>query len=130
MEIETVQKETIHPRKSYKMNSSCADILLFAAYKWQMSKPSLMADTNDVMDQKPSNKYWIDVQLRWGDYDSHDIERYTRAKFLDYTTDNMSIYPSPTGELSQSLGGTKLPDAHVKWCFELAGLCSMNNQPC
>ncbi len=34
---------------------------------------------------------------RWGDYDSHDIERYVRAKFLDYTTDNMSIYPSPTG---------------------------------
>ena len=34
LEIETVQKETIHPRKSYKMNSSCADILLFAAYKW------------------------------------------------------------------------------------------------
>ena len=58
---------------------------------------SLMADTNDVMDQKATNKYWVDVQLRWGDYDSHDIERYTRAKFLDYTTDNMSIYPSPTG---------------------------------
>ena len=36
LEIETVQKETIHPRKSYKMNSSCADILLFAAYKWQV----------------------------------------------------------------------------------------------
>ena len=155
LEIETVQKETIHPRKSYKvgvgaggggagggglwvggcgqgspaqylrqtdptpspasitrclppphrsphlpcpqMNSSCADILLFAAYKWPMSKPSLMAETNDVFDQKPSNKYWVDVQLRWGDYDSHDVERYTRAKFLDYTTDNMSIYPSPTG---------------------------------
>ena len=92
-----MQKETIHPRKSYKMNSSCADILLFAAYRWPMSKPSLMADTNDVMDQKASNKYWLDVQLRWGDYDSHDIERYTRAKFLDYTTDNMSIYPSPSG---------------------------------
>ncbi len=56
-----------------------------------------MADTNDMMDQKATNKYWVDVQLRWGDYDSHDIERYTRAKFLDYTTDNMSIYPSPTG---------------------------------
>jgi pre-mRNA-processing factor 8 len=112
LEIETVQKETIHPRKSYKMNSSCAvsgranvehillhgshtqldggccdkscsdciwkvtltcasvplvhsqDILLFAAYKWPMSKPSLMADTNDVFDQKPGNKYWLDVQLR------------------------------------------------------------------
>ncbi|KAL4539197.1 hypothetical protein Ndes2526B_g02544 [Nannochloris sp. 'desiccata'] len=99
LEIETVQKETIHPRKSYKMNSSCADILLFAAYKWPVCKPSLMAEQNDVFDQKPTNKYWIDVQLRWGDYDSHDIERYTRAKFLDYTTDNMSIYPSPTGAM-------------------------------
>lgn len=97
LEIETVQKETIHPRKSYKMNSSCADILLFAAFKWQISKPSLLSEGKDVFDQKPSNKYWLDVQLRWGDFDSHDIERYTRAKFLDYTTDNMSIYPSPTG---------------------------------
>lgn len=97
LEIETVQKETIHPRKSYKMNSSCADILLFAAHRWPMSKPSLVAESKDVFDQKASNKYWIDVQLRWGDYDSHDIERYTRAKFMDYTTDNMSIYPSPTG---------------------------------
>ena len=43
--IETVQKETIHPRKSYKMNSSCADILLFASYKWNVSRPSLLADS-------------------------------------------------------------------------------------
>lgn len=43
LEIETVQKETIHPRKSYKMNSSCADILLFAAYRWPMSKPRCAA---------------------------------------------------------------------------------------
>lgn len=62
-----------------------------------MSKPSLMADSHDQFDQKAGNKYWLDVQLRWGDYDSHDIERYVRAKFLDYTTDNMSIYPSPYG---------------------------------
>lgn len=27
------------------------------------------------------------------------MERYARAKFLDYTTDNMSIYPSPCGVL-------------------------------
>ena len=61
-----------------------------------------------MMDQKATNKYWVDVQLRWGDYDSHDIERYTRAKFLDYTTDNMSIYPSPTGRpLADQL---QLPD--------------------
>lgn len=92
-----MQKETIHPRKAYKMNSSCADVLLFAAYKWQVSKPSLLAEQKDLFDGQTTNKYWVDCQLRWGDYDSHDIERYTRAKFLDYTTDNMSIYPAETG---------------------------------
>jgi pre-mRNA-processing factor 8 len=97
LEIETVQKETIHPRKSYKMNSSVADLVLFAAYKWPVSKPSLLHDTKDDYDGSTTNKYWLDVQLRWGDFDSHDIERYARAKYLDYTTDNMSIYPSPTG---------------------------------
>ena len=30
LDIETVQKETIHPRKSYKMNSSCAGSLVVA----------------------------------------------------------------------------------------------------
>lgn len=48
LEINTVQKETIHPRKSYKMNSSCADILLFATYKWNVSKPSLLADSRYI----------------------------------------------------------------------------------
>ncbi|KAI9724292.1 MAG: pre-mRNA-splicing factor 8 [Chrysothrix sp. TS-e1954] len=95
--IETVQKETIHPRKSYKMNSSCADILLFASHKWNVSSPSLLFDTKDRMEATTTNKFWIDVQLRYGDYDSHDIERYVRAKFHDYTTDENSIYPSPTG---------------------------------
>ena len=99
LEIETVQKETIHPRKSYKMNSSCADILLFAAYKCQVSKPSLLSDGQESYDGATTTKYWIDIQLRWGDYDSHDIERYCRAKFLDYTTDQMSLYPSATGVL-------------------------------
>ncbi|CEM02373.1 unnamed protein product [Vitrella brassicaformis CCMP3155] len=99
LEIENVQKETIHPRKSYKMNSSCADILLLAAYKWAISKPSLLAEAKDAFDGTTTTRYWVDVQLRWGDFDSHDIERYCRAKFLDYTTDNMSIYPSPTGVL-------------------------------
>lgn len=59
----------------------------------------IFSSFRDVMDSTTTQKYWIDIQLRWGDYDSHDIERYARAKFLDYTTDNMSIYPSPTGVL-------------------------------
>ncbi|KAL8871564.1 MAG: hypothetical protein Q9174_002627 [Haloplaca sp. 1 TL-2023] len=95
--IETVQKETIHPRKSYKMNSSCADILLFATHKWNVTRPSVLFDNRDVTEPTTTNKFWIDVQLRYGDYDSHDIERYVRAKYLDYTTDSMSIYPSATG---------------------------------
>ncbi|KPI37562.1 Pre-mRNA-processing-splicing factor 8 [Cyphellophora attinorum] len=95
--IENVQKETIHPRKSYKMNSSCADILLFASHKWNVTRPSLLGDTKDQIEATTTNKFWIDVQLRYGDYDSHDIERYVRAKYLDYTTDSMSIYPSPSG---------------------------------
>uniref|UniRef100_A0A6A7G0N0 Pre-mRNA-processing-splicing factor 8A n=2 Tax=Hirondellea gigas TaxID=1518452 RepID=A0A6A7G0N0_9CRUS len=99
LEIEIVQKETIHPRKSYKMNSSCADILLIAAYRWQYSKPSLLSDATESYESATTNKYWIDIQLRWGDYDSHDVERYSRAKFLDYTTDNMSNYPAGTGVL-------------------------------
>jgi len=98
LEIDTVQKENIHPRKSYKMNSSCADILLFAAHKWPVSKPSLLTDNRDNYEGATSTKYWVDIQLRWGDYDSHDVERYARAKFLDYTTDQtLSLYPSPTG---------------------------------
>src|SRR5437764_8645227 len=73
LQIETVQKESIHPRKSYKMNSSCADILLFAAYKWNVSKPSLLNDTKDAMDGTTTSRWFVDVQLRFGDYDSHDV---------------------------------------------------------
>jgi pre-mRNA-processing factor 8 len=61
LEIESVQKETIHPRKSYKMNSSCADILLFSAFKWQISKPSLLHEQKDNFDGTTTTKYWIDV---------------------------------------------------------------------
>lgn len=76
------------------------------------------------MDSTTTQKYWIDIQLRWGDYDSHDIERYARAKFLDYTTDNMSIYPSPTGvliaiDLAYNLHryvAANVGAAFVNWC--------------
>ena len=53
LEIETVQKETIHPRKSYKMNSSCADILLFAAYRWPVSKPRCSSQLDDITVRAP-----------------------------------------------------------------------------
>ncbi|KAG0502557.1 hypothetical protein HPP92_002629 [Vanilla planifolia] len=105
LEIDTVQKETIHPRKSYKMNSSCADVLLFAAHKWPMSKPSLVAESKDVFDQKASQKYWIDVQLRWGDYDSHDIERcHDRVRFgLQFALGIWKLVPCSKPLLAQAM---------------------------
>ncbi|KAL6450089.1 PRP8 Pre-mRNA-splicing factor 8 [Candida maltosa Xu316] len=96
LQIDNVEKQAIHPRKSYKMNSSTADIVLTSTYKWNVSKPSLLNDKDDKMEIS-SNKFWIDVQLRYGDYDSHDISRYARSKYLDYTSDGTSSYPSPTG---------------------------------
>ena len=79
------------------MSSSAADILLFSNSKWAVCAPSLLYDNKDNMGPTTAQKFWIDVQLRYGDYDSHDIERYTRAKFMDYTTDNASIYPAAHG---------------------------------
>lgn len=99
LRIDSVEKQAIHPRKSYKMNSSSADIVLTSTYKWNMSRPSLLHEKGDSFDSATASKYWIDVQLRYGDYDSHDISRYTRAKFLDYTTDTTSAYPCPTGAM-------------------------------
>jgi pre-mRNA-processing factor 8 len=76
LDIDAVQKETIHPRKSYKMNSSCADIVLFANSAWPVTKPSLLHDPEGSYEGGVSaSKFWIDIQLRWGDFDSHDIER-------------------------------------------------------
>ena len=97
--IQSVEKLTIHPRKSYKMNASSSDILLTAAHRWPTCKPSLLHDDKDEFTEQPTQAYWFDVQLRWGDYDSHDIERYCRAKFLEYISDSMTNYASPTGTL-------------------------------
>jgi pre-mRNA-processing factor 8 len=72
------------------MNSSAGDILLFSAYKWNISRPSLITDTKDVLDGTTSNKWWCDVQLRWGDFDSHDIE--VRPSLSD-----SSLFPSGGG---------------------------------
>ncbi|CCK70335.1 U4/U6-U5 snRNP complex subunit PRP8 KNAG_0E00670 [Huiozyma naganishii CBS 8797] len=115
LQIESVTKETIHPRKSYKMNSSAADVTLDSLYQWEVSRPSLLHSTNDKFDAAVTNKVWFDVQLRYGDYDSHDISRYVRAKFLDYTTDNVSMYPSPTGVMIGIDLAYNMYDAYGNW---------------
>ncbi|GMM59078.1 U4/U6-U5 snRNP complex subunit [Maudiozyma humilis] len=113
--IESVTKETVHPRKSYKMNSSAADITMESLHEWEVSKPSLLHEANDTFNATTTNKMWFDVQLRYGDYDSHDISRYVRAKFLDYTTDNVSMYPSPTGIMIGVDLAYNMYDAYGSW---------------
>lgn len=115
LRIDSVNKEAIHPRKSYKMNSSSADIVLSSTYRWPVSKPSLLNDSRDDNDFAMATKFWIDVQLRYGDYDSHDISRYTRAKFLDYTTDGISQYPSPHGMMVSIDLAYNMYDAYGNW---------------
>ncbi|KAH3899328.1 probable Pre-mRNA-splicing factor 8 [Saccharomycodes ludwigii] len=113
--IEEVKKEVIHPRKSYKMNSSAADITLNSTSMWSVSKPSLLNESHDEFNEIESDKLWIDVQLRYGDYDSHDISRYVRSKFLDYTTDNVSMYPSPAGVMIGIDLAYNMYDAYGNW---------------
>lgn len=101
LQIESIEKLPIHPRKSYRMNASAADILLKSTggglEGWPISKPSTLNHENDEFNYTSSSDFWIDIQLKYGDFDSHDITKYTRAKFLDYTSDGVSLYPSKTG---------------------------------
>lgn len=47
LEIETVQKENVHPRKSYKLEFSCADITLVFQSKKNVSKASSISQSSD-----------------------------------------------------------------------------------
>ncbi|CAN6636566.1 pre-mRNA-splicing factor 8 [Trichomonascus vanleenenianus] len=114
LQIENIEKLANHPRKSYKMNSSTADILITSTHKWPVSHPSLLHDSKDTLNLQ-SSKFWVDIQLRYGDYDSHDVSRYTRAKFLDYTTDGISLYPSPTGAMIGIDLAYNMYDAYGNW---------------
>ena len=96
---ESVALQQLHPRKSYKFSSSAADILLLPAGAWPLSSASPLLRGGDSFDVGSTRRFWLDVQLRWGDFDSHDIERYARARFIEYTSDAAALYPGPTGAL-------------------------------
>lgn len=93
----TVTLQQQHPQKSYTYTSSAADIVLVSAARWSVSsKPSaLSAEAGDAFGHNTTSKFWIDVQLRWGNYDSHNIAEYARKKFYEYSTAKM--YPFPVG---------------------------------
>jgi pre-mRNA-processing factor 8 len=94
-DVELVQT---HPKKSFTFTNSSADIILQANRRWIVAKPTIITDENAVfMESNVCTKYWIDVQLRWGDYDNHNIAIYARGKFNEYTRDSVTKYPSVTG---------------------------------
>ena len=99
LEIASIRKEHVHPRKSYKINSSCADILLISEKVLNISKPSLISSKlkDSIFKNGIGTNFWIDLQLRWGDFDSHDIERHAREKFLDFTLYQNGSYPCNYG---------------------------------
>ena len=70
---------------------------------------------------KYTTKYCVDVQLRWGDYDSY-LERYACMKFSDYTDDNMSKFPSPTGFLISIDLPYNLYSGYGNYIFEIKPL--------
>lgn len=43
------------------MTSSCADIVLIASSKWEMTKPSLLHEGQDKFSGDSGTKYWLDV---------------------------------------------------------------------
>ena len=96
--LHDVKLENVHPKKSFTFTCSCPDIVMLAADRWSVCKPSLLDASHDAFETGlSSTKYWIDVQLRWGDYDKHNVASYARAKFLEYTKDGVSRYPSASG---------------------------------
>jgi pre-mRNA-processing factor 8 len=98
LQIDTVTKQVIHPRKSYKMNASTADIILISHHQWIASDPTWISDSHVKYPRdSKTTRFWFDIQLRWGDYDSHDIDLYIESLFDTYIADTQALYPSKYG---------------------------------
>ncbi|KAH9601384.1 PRO8NT domain [Trypanosoma melophagium] len=91
----TLQQQ--HPQKSYTYTSSAPDVIMVSTSRWPVTaKPTVLSDeAGDEYRSHTTGKFWIDVQLRWGNYDSHNIAEYARKKFYEYGAAKM--YPFPAG---------------------------------
>ena len=52
-------KEQFTLEKSYKMNSSCADAILLAGFRWQASKLGLLSENKENYEITTSNKFGL-----------------------------------------------------------------------
>lgn len=90
----TLQQQ--HPQKAYTFTSSSPDIILVSATRWPVSlQQSCISDElSDEYKQMTTSKFFIDIQLRWGNYDSHNIAEYARKKFREYSIAKMYSFPA------------------------------------
>ena len=96
--LEEVEQSIASYRKSFRMSSGAADIRMRSAKPFDIAMPSGLEEQDFTETITQSDTFWIDVQLRWGDFDANDVDKYVRSMFLSYTTDQGdSKYPSPTG---------------------------------
>lgn len=93
--ITETQIQQVHAKKSFTLTTSQPDIVLLASNSWVVGTTSNIEDGVSHAVER-TRKYWIDVQLRWGDYDRHDIAVYAREKFSEFRV-NFQRYPSTTG---------------------------------
>ncbi|KAG8345580.1 PRO8NT PrP8 N terminal domain [Trypanosoma vivax] len=91
----TLQQQ--HPQKSYTYTSSAPDVIMVSTSRWPVtSKPTVLSDeAGDEYRAHSTAKFWFDIQLRWGNYDSHNIAEYARKRFYEYSSAKM--YPFPAG---------------------------------
>lgn len=89
-----VKRLEVHGKKSYRFGSSCADILLSGDF-YVYSPMSISEEVSG--DATKCNGLWVDVQLRWGDYDKRDSHKYAKARFMECTGDPQTRYPAGNG---------------------------------
>ncbi|AFM98118.1 U5 snRNP spliceosome subunit [Encephalitozoon hellem ATCC 50504] len=89
-----VKRLEVHGKKSYRFGSSCADILLSGDfYVYSAASISEEVDGSGVK----CDGLWIDVQLRWGDYDKRDPHKYAKTRYAESLVDPQTRYPVPNG---------------------------------
>lgn len=92
-----VRRMEVHSKKSYRFGSSSADIVLCGNFYVHLPGSSLDSEGGDGSDVRNCKELWVDVQLRWGDYDKRDTDKYAKVRFTECVTDPLTRYPTDKG---------------------------------
>ncbi|EOB11301.1 Pre-mRNA-splicing factor spp42 [Nosema bombycis CQ1] len=59
------------------------------SYQFTIGYPDFIILINNL-------KFWVDIQLKWGDFDRMDPKKYAKVKYVEYTSHYLSKYPPDT----------------------------------